>query len=277
MPFVSINNFTIHYKTFGSGPTYVLAFHGFGQNCDAFSPIIQNLLNSHTFIVFDHFHHGLSSYPPSIPKSIPFHPDILIKAIENITLTYNINSFWLMGYSLGGKVALTLFRKLSHKTNGIILLAPDGIIESGWYKFVSRNKLGESLYKAVINKPDFFFYTLKTLHAAGAVKDKVYKFVLTSLNSKQRRKLVYYTWRSYADFRPDLNEIKKTINQLKIPVLIITGTYDTVLHPKIGKSMIKDLINPNVRHVQVNAGHDLLKPRIADILKKNLEILQSCD
>jgi pimeloyl-ACP methyl ester carboxylesterase len=180
-----------------------------------------------------------------------------------------------MGYSLGGKVALTMYQYLAPKIIGIILLAPDGVIESGWYKFVSRNKLGESLYKSVIHKPNLFLYTLKTLHSLGVVKEKIYKFALTSLSSKDRRKLVYYTWRSYADFRPDLKKIKLSLNNLNTPLLVITGKFDKVLHPKIGKSIINGLKNQNVLHLHIEAGHDLLKPRVAVILEKNLLKLES--
>lgn len=250
---------------FGHGPEPLLAFHGFGQRADIWRVFGETLSEKYTVYAFEHFHHGRSFYPPNKRKSAPFSPDTWRGLMDTFLTRNGIDTFSLMGYSLGGKTALQTLEFFPERVNRLVLLAPDGVIESGWYKFVSRNPAGEFLYKSFINKPGVLFGVMKGMTRLGAVTEKEYKFASSQLDSEEKRKLVYYTWRSYALLRPHLATIKEIINRRGIPAHIITGKYDTVLNPRIGATFIQGL-HPGCSHLEIKASHDLLRLKTAEVL-----------
>ena len=256
-------------EKFGNGPEILIAFHGFGQNAGIYHVFDDILKDKYTVYSFEHFHHGRSFYPPNKRKSAPFSPDDWKQLIGLFLVENNIQTFSLMGYSLGGKTALQTLEMFPERVNRLVLLAPDGVIESGWYEFVSRNPAGELLYKSFINKPGILFPLMKGMTKIGVVSDKEYKFASSQLDSEDKRKLVYYTWRSYALIRPHLTTIKQIINRRKIPAHIITGKYDTVLNPRIGKTFIEGL-HDGCSHVEIKASHDLLRFKTGEILREVL-------
>lgn len=263
------NGYTLFAEKFGTGPRVLLAFHGFGQHAGIYHVFDSLLLENFTVYSFEHFHHGRSFYPANKRKSAPFSPQDWSGLMETFFAQNAIDRFTLMGYSLGGKTALQTVEMFPDKVEKLVLLAPDGVIESGWYKFVSRNPAGEFLYKSFINKPHFLFPLMKGMSKLGAVSEKEYKFAVGQLDSEEKRKLVYYTWRSYALLRPHLQRIKQLINQRHIPAHIITGKYDTVLNPRIGKAFIEGL-HDGCSHIEIKASHDLLRFKTGEILAKVL-------
>lgn len=271
---MSTNGIVTEYKgyrlfaeTFGHGPEPLITFHGFGQHAGIWRVFEEVLSEKYTVYAFEHFHHGRSFYPPNKRKSAPFSPDTWRGLMNNFLTQQGIENFALMGYSLGGKTALQTLELFPERVNSLVLLAPDGVIESGWYRFVSRNPAGEFLYKSVINKPDVLFSLMKGMTKLGVVSEKEYKFATGQLDSEEKRKLVYYTWRSYALLRPHLAHIKQTINRRGIPAHIITGKYDTVLNPRIGHTFIEGL-HTGCRHIELIASHDLLRHKTAETLRQ---------
>ncbi len=260
------NGYRLHCEVFGSGPEALLAFHGFGQNADVFRVFEDDLKDKYTVYSFEHFHHGRSHYPPNKRKSAPFSPANWKGLIQKFLDQNGISTFSVMGYSLGGKTALASVEMFPDRVERIFLFAPDGVVESGWYRFVSRNRAGELIYKSMIRKPDFLFSIMKRMERVGLVSDKEVKFATASLNTVEKRKLVYYTWRSYALLRPHLNTIKRIINRRKIPAFIITGQYDTVLNPRIGKIFVSGL-HSGCRHFNIPAGHDLIRDKTRDVMR----------
>ena len=256
-------------ETFGHGPEPLIAFHGFGQHAGIYRVFEDMLSEKYTVYSFEHFHHGRSFYPPNKRKSSPFSPDTWRGLLDTFLTQQNIDTFSLMGYSLGGKTALQTLEIFPERVNRLVLLAPDGVIESGWYRFVSRNPAGEFLYKSVINKPEVLFSLMKGMAKIGVVSDKEYKFATGQLDSEEKRKLVYYTWRSYALLRPHLDTVKHIINRRQIPAHIITGKYDTVLNPRIGSTFIEGL-HPGCRHIELKASHDLLRFKTGEALRELL-------
>jgi len=254
-------------EKFGHGPEILIAFHGFGQHAGIYKVFEPILEEKYTVYSIEHFHHGRSFYPSNKRKSAPFSADILRGLIDTLLSTEQIGRFSLMGYSLGGKTALQTLEMFPEKVNRLILLAPDGVIESGWYKFVSRNAAGEFMYKSFIRRPGIMFGLMKGMTRIGAVSEKEYKFATGQLDSEEKRKLIYYTWRSYSLIRPHLSKIKQQINHYGIPSFIITGKYDTVLNPRIGETFISGL-HDSCRHIEIAASHDLLRHKTMETLKE---------
>jgi len=265
-------SYTLFALKWGKGRRNLLAFHGFGQHAEVYQGFQTYLEGDFTVYSIEHFHHGRSEFPKEIEKSTHLKPEFYFALFDAFCKEFQIEEYYLMGYSLGGKSVLSYFEHKSEPVRGLCLLAPDGIIESGWYKIVSRYWLGDFLYRKIIDYPKVFFGLLGLLNQVKLVNDNLYKFVKGQLSTKGKRKLVFHTWRTYALLRPDVTKIKTIINDQKIPAMIFTGKFDNVLHPKIGRKFVKNL-HSGCSHVVLEAGHDLLRPKlvkeIAECLKVN--------
>jgi len=268
--FFEFGQYTLHYRKWGHGPRVLLAFHGFGQNADIWEQLHESLLPHFTVYAFDHFHHGQSTYPPGLKKDTPLQPEFYTALFSAFLQSNHINRYWLAGYSLGGKTALFLLSTLVQKPEGILLFAPDGIIESGWYRFVSRSKTGEWLYRNTMKRSGLFFPALKSMQKAGLLDRSLYKFVSGNLSSVEKRQLVLDTWRSYAFIRGATPETYRMIREGGIKAHIFTGIHDRVLHKNIGARFAQQ---SGGTHHALKAGHDLIRHKTNAALKPVLDKL----
>lgn len=268
--FFEFQNFKIHYTSFGNGPIALLAFHGFGQDASVWNAFESALKDTFTVYAFDHFYHGKSQTPSNFRALTPINPEVYTQIFEAFIHSKNIQQFWLMGYSLGGKSIFHLTQHLKTAPKGIIALAPDGIIESGFYGFVSRNKLGEFLYTKIMFKGKIFDRFIEFLFKSKLLNESLYKFVKINVGNKRKRTQVLYSWKSFASIRKANAATYERMRNAGIKCLVITGKYDQVLDAKIGK-LIKNKIDAT--HVEWDAGHDLIKLKLAPLLKIEIDKL----
>ena len=98
------------------------------------------------------------------------------------------------------------------------------------------------------------------------------KFVHSQFSDKENRLKVMHVWNTYSIITPSVRKVKATILQYHIKTLIFTGTYDPVLNEEIGHILSHSLDN-EVKWIKIKAGHDLLKPAYADLIKQELSWL----
>lgn len=264
------NSYQIQYKKWGNGPIPLLAFHGFGQEAGVWYNLNESLHAHFTVYAFSHFHHAKSKLPPGMSSLEAIPATDYTNMFEAFIKENALNNYWLMGYSLGGKSVVHLTSFLSNAPQGIILLAPDGITESGWYGFVSRTKLGEFIYKITMFKGRFFEFILNNLYRFKLINNSLYKFVQYNVGNKRKRAQVLFSWKSLANIRKANKQTYTRINEQPIKNLLILGKYDQVIDPRIGKIYFK---NTGSVPVIWEAGHDLIKPKFNNQLSLALEDL----
>lgn len=262
------NNYQINFKIWGTGPIPLLAFHGFGQNLDVFDHFQQSLSPYFTVYSFDHFHHGNSKLPKHMSSLDAIPADDYTKMFQEFVNENHLHNYWLMGYSLGGKSVMHLCKHLNEAPKGLILLAADGITESGWYGFVSRTKLGEILYKTTMFKGQFFDSILQTLYKLKFVNNSLHKFVQINVGNKKKRAQVLFSWKSLAMLKKADETTYKRIKQQQIECLFIVGKYDQVINPKMGKIFYTQT---GIKPIVWEAGHDLIKSKFQEQLSKLLK------
>lgn len=165
--------------------------------------------------------------------------------------------FTLMGYSMGGRIALTLYQQMPDRINGLILLASDGLIVNPWYKIATQTAPGNRIFRATMHNPAWFLYLLNTGDRFGLVNSSVSKFVRRQIDNPPMRKQIYETWTTLRHFKPQISLIKKLINKNHTPVCLIFGKYDKIIRTSLGKSFIKN-IEAHVILSEIESGHQLL-------------------
>ncbi len=131
--FAKVGAFDVHYLTFGSGEPVVF-LHGSGPGASGYSNFkhnINNIVNSgRQAIIIDMIGFGYSSKPTDIDYTPELFCEVIVTAIQKM----GIDTFDLVGNSLGGAVAIQAAVSHPDKVKSLILMAPGGIEEPDVYQ-----------------------------------------------------------------------------------------------------------------------------------------------
>ena len=184
---------------------------------------------------------------------------------EQFFQQHSITRFSLMGYSLGGKIVLQLVELFPEKVTTVFLFAPDGIRNNWSNGFVTRNKIGKTIYRRVIQNPSRFLRLVKMLQNMNLLHEKLSDFLHHTMSSREKRQQVWDVWTCFRDIKPDIRNIQEIINKKSIHAHLFFGKSDRVIPPTIGKKFLRRLTNKNSLHV-IEMGHVMLKDKLNDYL-----------
>lgn len=245
--------FTLSYERSGHGPQHIVAFHGFGSSPKDLAPV-QNLITpERTFWNFDLFEHGKSKYPKERIHRNTLRPSEMGEMISAFLNDRSIEKVGLVGFSLGGKVCLTLLEQIPNRIDDCILFAPDGITTHMVYHFSSRTWLGRALYRVLIDRPLLFFASVRIATSLGFVHKRTRDIVLFNMSTKAKRQMLHDVWMIYRDLRPDLNKVNLNCKVNKIGISSFFGRYDHVIPSELGKKLRSSIPSAKVRILE--CGH----------------------
>lgn len=225
----SHNGLTIAHRSFGHGPVHVLGFHGYGGSTADFSPFEGALGHLCTIHAFDTWFNGQSRWPEGRAVSDPLRPQEwrdLMRAYMDVN---GIERALFMGFSLGGRSAMSLMEQLPERSRGLLLLAPDGLVRFPWYRWLSKFSWGRGLYRRFQEKPEGWFRTLDSLHKLGLVTDKRREFLRMHTEDQAKRQLVHDVWLSLRLLEPDLNTVVANMLQHDLRAYLFMGRFDSVI------------------------------------------------
>ncbi len=251
---------TLAYRTYGSGAHAVLAFHGFGRTGADFA-VLEDSLGAHvTLYAFDlHFHGQSPGYPER--ADAPFAPEEFARFFAAFADSLGIQRMSLLGYSLGGRVALTLLEHLPERLSQVFLAAPDGLKTRPWYRGLAASRVGRSAYKRFVVSPGVVHTLLKALRAVRLLNDRLTRFLLGQTDSRAKRQLVHDVWLSYRLLEPDLAAVAAQVKAHRIPVHLYFGKLDRVIPPDLG-ARLRPLAPEHITQEELPFGHVLLTPEL---------------
>lgn len=265
----------IGYYRFGTGPRLVLCFHGYGEQGAYFDFLGKEAGTAFSFYAIDLPFHGHTEWKEGLSfthtdlqeiihailleNNHGLHPDSYRDA--NLELT-------LIGFSLGGRIALSLYQAWPEAIQKLILLAPDGLTVNFWYRLATRTWLGNRLFSFTMKHPSWFFTLLKVLNKLRLVNASVFKFVNYYIGDKEARLLLYQRWTSLRRLKPNLQRIKNCIRNNKTRVQLIYGRHDRIILPVRGEQF-KNGIEEYCSIQVIASGHQVLHEKHA------VEIVQS--
>lgn len=245
--FYTINNCRLHFQEAGFGSRLLVAFHGYGNTSNLFEPFIPFLEKNYKIISVDLPHHHLSEWDDSILTL-----QDLTLFIEYLITTYHVEKVDLLGYSIGGRVCLSLIPYNKDIINHCIIIASDGLVFNTIYYLITSTTLGKVIFKNFITNKFYLRFT-KLLHLLKFINEKKYKFYLSYIFKQKDRQLLYRRWMNLSKFLPDYNSIHKTSLETELKISLVMGKYDTIIPIKKGESFIKKV--RNAKMYVVNKGH----------------------
>ncbi|MEI9918296.1 MAG: alpha/beta hydrolase [Bacteroidota bacterium] len=231
----------LSYTKTGNKP--LLMFHGYGQDASVFKGI--------DGYSFDLFFHGKSVWTKD---EAPLEKSEWKEMISEFLIKNNIDTFSVLGFSMGGKFALATLEAFPDRVKEIILIAPDGIKTSFWYSLATYPIALRNVFKSMINNHPRFLRIAIASKKLGLIDKGVLRFVETQMDSEEKRKRVYYSWVVFRHLKFDINKIKRLIDDNHIRLRLYIGRYDKVIKAKDMKRLTSKI-------EILDAGHN-------DILRK---------
>jgi len=235
--------YQLAYQVFGNGNLKMLAFHGYGQEGSIYQNIAPAFPN-HTVYSIDLFFHGKSEWYESLDSLDFAYWEEIIKGfmVEN-----QIDKFDLLGFSMGGRVALLTASLFASKIKTLYLLAPDGIEINAWYRVATRYSPLQHVFKRFTHsESNIYGRVVKHLGKYGLVHKTVLKLVETAMDTPQKRRRVYQTWMLYRFLEIEMKKLADALNEHQVKVRVFLGKRDKLVHIQTVKSFTRLLKNVEV-------------------------------
>ncbi len=173
-----------------------------------------------------------------------------------------------MGYSLGGKVSLSMVEFFANKMAQLILLAPDGVRTHPLYNLATYPSIGRKLFKYIVDRPSAFFTLVKSLYKLRLISKFLFEFTMNHMDTYEKRIRLYNIWVSLCDFIPKNYKIKKILNQHKVKVHLFFGLRDEIIRPKAAHYFKTGLDYVDLTFL--SAGHLIVNKKLNFPLSKSL-------
>jgi pimeloyl-ACP methyl ester carboxylesterase len=261
-------NYLIHprgkwsYHKEGSGPEFVLIFHGFGQSHQDMLVFDRIRKPGQTFLFFDMFYHGRSQWTDS---SRELDTEVWQELIRLIQEQEGFHAFHLIGYSMGGKFALLTYELFPEQVKSLTLLAPDGIKTGLWYSISDYPNFFHQVFKRVVFRPNRFFGIVEGLSSVGLVEKSLVKFVRTQMETRSKRAQAYFIWKVFGGLYLQLGKIILMARNNPIPMTLFIGEFDKMVTDENLNRFSSKI--PHLRKVTLPVGHGQLITAAVDYLK----------
>jgi len=262
--FLSVAGEQLHYYSWGSGKKLLLAFHGYGNSAGIFEPFVEPLCHEFTILSFDLPHHGLSRWQGAAPLPVA----AFVEGIQALMAEHGVQQASLMGYSMGGRVCMSLLVQAPALADKLLLLAPDGLTAGGMYRFLTRTVAGRWVFRSLIERPAGYIGVLKLLRRWKLIKPSLYEFAMFYIEDRNMRLTLAKRWPSVSAFLPRRAQVRATIRKYNTPVFIFMGRHDKIIPPQLAFRFQKGL---KTVHVQVlERGHRIFDLSNAALIAQSL-------
>jgi len=276
---LSYKNSQISYYLYGSGHKIAICFHGYGEDASGFSFLKKHAGDEYTFYAVDLPYHGQTEWNAEDDFQRESLWDIIIKITNSPSDRFipvrtgtggragkfliPDSKITLIGFSLGGRIALSLYEAMPQQVEKMILLAPDGLKINFWYWLATQTWMGNKFFMYTMKRPGWVFVLLRGLNKLKLVNTSIFKFVNHYIGDKNVREELYKRWTSLRRLRPDLKKIKSHIKTNKTLVRLLYGKHDRIILPVRGEKFRRGIENFCVLRI-IHSGHQVLHEKHAE-------------
>ena len=256
--FLQFRNSSVHYLRAGTGDETIVCFHGYGESALHFSFLLKSLRENQSAIAIDLPFHGETEWEDG-----ELMPEELHQITQNILLqeVMSPRTIKLLGFSMGGRMVLSLVEISRINISKVILLAPDGMKLNFWYWLATQSFVGRKLFKFTMYHPGWFLFMLRIGNKLRLINQSIYKFVTYYIHDKQVREDLYNRWMCLRKFKPHLHTVKEKIQANQIPVRLLYGKYDRIILTSPASRFIQELQNSEIELLE--CGHQVLHEKNA--------------
>ncbi len=254
-------NASFSYIQFGTGNKLLIALPGYANEADLFLKIAPALSEQFTVIALDLPWHGETKITTD-----SFSKEDFIAVLKAIIARFpEVQAVELMGYSYGGRLSLGVLDALD--ISRLWLIAADGLEARRGYNFFPI--FLRKVLSRLMSRPDWFLNLLSALHKIGLVPKYTHRFMTHHLGNEKNRKRLLGTWIFTAEFVSNQKKILQTLQEKKIPVVIIYGREDKIIQPEGGLKLKENYPLTEVHFIE--AGHKIFGKKLENTLLEYFE------
>ncbi len=261
----SHNNINISYRDFGAGNPMIF-LHGFGASSYIWNKIESHFAQNNRVILIDLKGFGLSDKPEDNKYKIDDQAEIIIDFIKR----NNLRDIVLVGHSLGGAIALSIYLKSTEQENNLIKRLI--LIDSPAYKqkLPSFIKL---LGTPILNKIILFLLPArlkvkiifkKCFFDKNKITPEMIEKYAEPLKSKGANYALIETAKEL--LRENNEDIGAKYKKINIPTLLIWGKEDKIVPLTIGERLQKDIPNSKLEIIP-ECGHIPIEEKPEETIK----------
>ncbi len=243
----------IRYIKAGEGRHLILAFHGFSRTPEEFLPLMKGRENDYTLLSF--YLPGHATAEPLESKNI----DVIwwCKLMENLIDEHQAENVTVLGYSLGGRIALHTCMLWGLKNYKLLLLAPDGIKVHPLQRIAMQYNWGMRIFGWVMKHPKTTI-TLCRVFAALKMMDRgQHQFLSRQFKEESKRRTIEKVFPLFRFFLSDADSIREFISRRSDSIRIFLGERDGVIPPNVAENL-STKVRADVVKILPDVGHDLL-------------------
>lgn len=248
-----------HFPSLEKAAPFVFLLHGFTGSSEDWLEIIPQLNPKYSYAAVDLIVHGKSECPDDAKL---YSAESITQQLDEVINQFTKNKIILIGYSMGGRAALTYAVNHPEKLSGLILeSASAGIADQKLRD--ERVQSDAKIIKMIKEKPieefvDFWmnqdlFASLKNLPSEKLAKIQNSKFKSLSRTGFGIKTGLINSLKGFGTgVMPPLHD---NLNSIKCKTLLITGELDTKF-TRLNSELVKSF--PSAKHVVIkNAGHNV--------------------
>lgn len=247
----------VFWREVGRGPVLVF-LHGSWNDGSQWVPLIEQLSQNYHCFALDLLGFG-ESERPKVHYSIQLEVECLFQYLEAL----HVSEVYLVGHSLGGWLAASYAIKHMDRVNGLVLIAPEGVLSQG-------QRLGGGWTRWLIGRPPIAYIIMRALYPFarlfGRHKDieQALKWRKQILRSPTACKLLFR--RRRAEIQSEL--LQDQLEWLTVPMLILQGASDS--QDAIARSQTYANGSPNAHLLMVEQEGNELPEAVPDLLAAHI-------
>lgn len=263
--FIKTSNAEWHVLRNGQGGDTWVVLHGFGQHAVLMLRFMEAFRPKDRVIAINLPFHGKT-------KLVNDELDLgdITELLGKCLRQENVERCSLLGYSLGGKMALKMVELSPGRIERLVLIAPDGLKVNPFYRLATRTLVGNWIFRSAMNNPKGLLSVSSLLVKTKLMDQRVLEFYQRQLEKQEVRDMIYGSWMAFSDLTPDLVLIRKNIFRYKIVTELIFGKHDRVIHPKLAAKLSGHHVKTAKVHI-LDRGHELTTDDAANEIANRLK------
>jgi len=186
---ISLRTNKIHVWKFGTGAKTVVLFHGFGETGADYESVVEELGEEFTIFIPDLPFHGKTNW-----KEDRFSIIDLVHIYFHL-LTQNMSKKgYVIGASMGGRLAISLSQMIPQKIEKLLLLAPEGIKKNRWFGLSTQSIVGRSIFKLFMSNPQLTMALATGLYKVRIINRGTCLFVKRLMKKEKVPALIFKLW-----------------------------------------------------------------------------------
>jgi len=240
MPILDYQQHQINYHQYGTGPSLMIAFHGFADNGDLFEKVAAVVDDCYTTLAIDLPFHG--PYGETFWEGDIYTPEDILAIVQLLMQQFGLDKCSMMCHSMGGRIIWGLLPLMAAQVEELFFFAPAGFQYTFtasrfwfplWFRKRARNKFEES--EGILR---FFDVT----HQLKLMNRATYLVFKNQLDLPRRRVRLLKTWMSmyYFPMRARKQHLS-ILNDKKIPAYFFYGKKDRITPAKYSNKFVQKL------------------------------------